>query len=447
MQKRKSFAAKAIWALVPALATLLASQAQAVPSFARQTGQDCAACHIGAFGPQLTPFGIKFKLGGYVDSDGKSGKIPLSGMVVADYNRYKVEVNANDPENPDATKIETKKHTGLSEASVFLAGKLTDHIGSFTQITHDGVGHSTSIDQVDLRYADTLTLSGQEAVVGVSVNNNPTLQDPFNTLSAWSFPYTSSGVSDVTAPGVDTASGSLEHRVIGINAYTLVNNIYGELGLFNSLSPSVQSRLGVGRLDEAGLPFRSLSNAPYWRVGYMQDLRTSAWHVGLLGYGGTLKARDDTGDKTKFNDLGVDGSYQFLGNRQHIVTVNGSYLRERTTDTATVDDVTNSTKNTTKNYRLAASYNFMNTYGASLGYFKATRADQNAGNRGFIYQADWTPWGKESSWNAPWANLRLGVQYISFKHYVSYDDATATATVLDKPSDKNSLRLFAWTSF
>jgi len=29
--------------------------AHAVPSFAAQTGQPCTACHVGAFGPQLTP--------------------------------------------------------------------------------------------------------------------------------------------------------------------------------------------------------------------------------------------------------------------------------------------------------------------------------------------------------------------------------------------------------
>ena len=38
-------------------------QADAIPSFARQTGQPCASCHT-AF-PQLTPFGRRFKLGGY----------------------------------------------------------------------------------------------------------------------------------------------------------------------------------------------------------------------------------------------------------------------------------------------------------------------------------------------------------------------------------------------
>ncbi|EQD66271.1 secreted protein [mine drainage metagenome] len=47
-----------------ALALLLALPAQAVPMFARETGQPCVACHIGGFGPQLTPFGRQFKLDG-----------------------------------------------------------------------------------------------------------------------------------------------------------------------------------------------------------------------------------------------------------------------------------------------------------------------------------------------------------------------------------------------
>ncbi|HMW78326.1 MAG TPA: hypothetical protein PKA22_11035, partial [Rhodocyclaceae bacterium] len=69
------------------LATGLGSTAHAVPSYARQTGSDCAACHVGGFGPQLTPYGIKFKLGGYTDSDGQGTKVPLSAMLVANWTR------------------------------------------------------------------------------------------------------------------------------------------------------------------------------------------------------------------------------------------------------------------------------------------------------------------------------------------------------------------------
>src|SRR6266702_3930555 len=59
-----------------------AGPALAVPSFAIQTGQPCAACHIGAFGPQLTPYGRAFKIGGYTQGGGKGpgANIPLAAM-------------------------------------------------------------------------------------------------------------------------------------------------------------------------------------------------------------------------------------------------------------------------------------------------------------------------------------------------------------------------------
>ena len=40
-----------------------APPAQAVPSYARQTGQECIACHVSF--PELTPYGRYFKLTGY----------------------------------------------------------------------------------------------------------------------------------------------------------------------------------------------------------------------------------------------------------------------------------------------------------------------------------------------------------------------------------------------
>ena len=58
------------WAVFLAAMTASAP-ALAVPAFAKQTGQPCAACHVGAFGPQLKPYGRDFKLHGYVASDGR----------------------------------------------------------------------------------------------------------------------------------------------------------------------------------------------------------------------------------------------------------------------------------------------------------------------------------------------------------------------------------------
>ena len=79
--------------------------AQAVPSYARQTGSECASCHVGGFGPQLTPYGIRFKINGYTDTDGKEGKIPLSAMMVVNATRTKQLTNFRVSGKEDAIKI------------------------------------------------------------------------------------------------------------------------------------------------------------------------------------------------------------------------------------------------------------------------------------------------------------------------------------------------------
>ena len=61
-------------------------KAQAVPSFARQTGMNCTACHT--VWPELTPFGRTFKLTGYtISKSGKKYQIPppVAGMFQASF--------------------------------------------------------------------------------------------------------------------------------------------------------------------------------------------------------------------------------------------------------------------------------------------------------------------------------------------------------------------------
>src|SRR5450631_2815986 len=65
---------------------VFAGAADAVPSFARQTGQECPACHVSW--PELTPYGRYFKLTGYtigkaaINSKGVN-YIPLAVMAQA----------------------------------------------------------------------------------------------------------------------------------------------------------------------------------------------------------------------------------------------------------------------------------------------------------------------------------------------------------------------------
>jgi hypothetical protein len=425
-QRRDKRFATWLGAGLAALALFASMPAQAVPSYARQTGMNCAACHVGGYGPQLTPAGIRFKLGGYTDTDGQEGKVPLSAMVVTSFTHTKKDV-----EEP-AEHFSANDNLKMDEASVFLAGRLTDKLGAFVQVTHSGIEHKTSIDQLDLRLATTTELAGKQATVGITLNNNPGVQDPFNTLPVWGFPFISSEAGFGTGEASTVLDGGFEQRALGMSAYTLWNkSVYAELGTYRSLSPSFQSHLGLGHDDTQRLG----SNA-YWRLAYFQDLKSQSFSAGLVGFSGRVEPdRTVEQPRNKFNDLGVDASYQMLGTREHIVTINGSHIREHLTD-GTTDERT-----TLKTTRVNASYYYDQTWGGSIGLFSTRGSDPADTTTGTMLQADWTPWGKDGA-SAPspfsMANLRLGAQYWLYSKYGG--DSTGA-------SDKNTLYLFAWVSF
>ena len=432
---------------------VLSTPALAVPSYARQTGQDCSGCHIGAYGPQLTPFGVKFKLGGYTDSDGKDGKLPLSGMVVASYTR-----TGKSQDMPPADGYKTNNNAALDEASLFVAGKLAGQFGSFVQITYDGIGKSVALDQMDLRFAHSAEVGGKDLVLGLSLNNNPGVQDPFNTLPVWGFPYVGSALGYGGAESGTLLNGALEQRVLGLSAYALWDShLYAELGNYRSLSPSAQGDIG---LDKAGDPGRVGAGNAYWRLAWFDDRKRDAWSAGLFGFNASVQPDRSSGTPSnRYADIGVDAQYQFLGTREHVATVQGSFIREHQTRNAqfATGEAAN-LSGTLRELRLNASYHYQQTWGLGLGHFATSGSADSAlyaadagfaGNvpdtAGYVLQADWTPWGKEGSWLAPNANLRLGLQYTLYTKYngasSNYDGAGRSAR------DNNTLFLFAWTSF
>lgn len=430
--------------LLAGLGLLLAGQAQALPAYARQTGQDCGACHVGAFGPQLTPYGQRFKLGGY--SDGDTRTVPLSAMFVGTF----THTQQNLDEAP-ARHYDTNDNFAAQEASVFLAGRLADHLGSFTQVTYSGIDRKWAWDNLDIRYARELTAYGKDLTVGVSLNNNPGITDPWNTLPAWGFPYVGSELAP-EAPAAPLLAGGLETQVLGLNAYALLDQRwYAELGAYRSPGHSLLDSLGVAKDDLV----RTAGLTPYLRLAYTRDLHRQNYSVGLVGMSSDI-SQPGTSAHDRYDDIGIDGSYQFLGTRRDIFTVNGLAVREKQTLSASLDtgDAGKKSQNLTS-YSLNASYYRDQTYGATLGYFATDGSrdttlygDSAAGRpntRGEIVQLDYTPLGKENSWLAPNLNLRLGLQYTLYNRYdgksSNYDGAGRSA------ADNNTLMAFLWMSF
>lgn len=443
------------WALgALALWAATTTPSQAVPSYARQTGEECSACHIGSFGPQLNVHGLKFKLNAYAESDGKEGHVPLSGMLVGSYTQTKKaqSEDAGPYQGPNDNAV-------LQEASVFLAGGLTEHLGTFIQGTYSGIERKFALDNLDIRYAQPVKLGESDAIVGVTFNNNPSVTDPFNNLPAWRFPYMSSELvpGPIASPILD---GGLEQQVGGISVYGLYNDsIYAEVGGYHTFSRNFLESMNVIASDDSLDKTTGIS--PYWRLGYLGDLHSQAWQVGIFGFAPNLQPEGTSGSKDKYRDYGVDASYQFLGTRTHVFTVNTAYTYEkRYLDATYADGGAENQDGHVNRFDLSASYYYDKTYGLTAGIFNVGGSSDNVlyapapdtgsragnpGTAGYILQADWTPFGKESSWGAPWANLRLGLQYTGYTRFNgssdNYDGNGRDA------GDNNTLFAFAWVAF
>ncbi|MCP8939691.1 hypothetical protein NK718_14275 [Alsobacter sp. SYSU M60028] len=423
--------------------------ARAVPSYSRQTGQECAVCHVGSFGPALTPYGVRFKLGGYVDTSGTDLKVPLSGMAVGTF----TQTQAGQPGGA-AKFFGDNDNLALQEASLFIAGKLGGDVGTFTQITYSGVDRKLALDNVDIRGARDVTLGGQSALVGLTFNNNPTVQDPFNSLPAWRIPFISSDLAP-TPSRAALMDGGLSGRVAGVSAYSLLGNgIYAELGGYLAMPKGVLDAVNVLDRRDPGQYVDSV--APYGRLGYFLDMKSQAFYAGVVGmtagmrgYGLNLAGND------RYDDVGVDASYQFLGSRTHVFTLTGSLLYERAhLDQSVAAGLAAKTQQDLTELNLAASYYYDRTYGFTARYFNTVGNRDTTLNAsrtgkpdssGMMFQVDWTPFGKEDSWMAPNANVRLGLQYTLYNKFdgshTNYDGAGRNA------SDNNTALAFVWVAF
>src|SRR5215472_10385540 len=118
---------------------------QALPSYARQTGQQCAACHNGF--PELTPYGRQFKLNGYSWTGGTSNLPPIAAMAIPTFTNVRKGVDGG------LMSGFGYNNDFAFTGSLFYGGKIFDGLGTFAQVTYDNVPNRIHWDNIDLRYA------------------------------------------------------------------------------------------------------------------------------------------------------------------------------------------------------------------------------------------------------------------------------------------------------
>ncbi len=471
-----SKAGQYIWLAVMAMVLLWSNSADAVPSFARQTGMACAACHT-VF-PELTPFGRQFKLNGYVISNLKTIKdITLNKEDILELNAmppisfmFQTSVTSTNKALPDANIPGHLAQDGTFEfpqqASIFFAGAISPKIGAFVQATYSSASGTFGFDNTDLRFADNLSNENRDFVYGITLNNNPTVQDVWNSTPAWGFPF--EGPDAAPTPAAATRiDGSLAQNVGGASAYLWWNNaLYAEAGVYRTSPQGFQNGTtgGNGPIDSSAVdPMNGV--APYWRLAYQAQWDRHSLEVGTFGLyeevfpthlnPAPLVQVGANGPTDNFTDVAADAQYQFIGD-EHIFTVLTSYIHEDqdlhgSVNSAIINGLTPpNSHDTLETFKITGNYYYHRKYGLSLGYVNTWGTTDTAlyapapvtgSNNGspdsdyFIAQATYVPW----------LNTKFVLQYTAYNKFngasSNYDGSGRSA------SDNNTLYFLGWFNF
>lgn len=417
-----------------------------IPSFSRQTGLACSVCHT-AF-PRLTQFGREFKLNGYTfdaeetiggTTEGQPGlalpRIPgLSAMLQVSGTATSRTIPGSQNGN-----VELPQELGF-----FYAGSLASKLGAFLQLTYAPEDGGIGIDNADVRLATQATLFGKPTVFGATVNNNPGVQDVWNTLPAWNYPFISSATAPTPTAG-PLLDEALAQVVGGLGGYAYWNRtIYGEVSVYRS-APQ-----GSANPPDATSQMTTKGVAPYWRLTVQRSSDTQTLMIGTYGMRADLFPSGVGGATDRYTDVGLDAQYE-----RHVgpgnFTGQTTWLWEhRTLDASLEAGNAAGRRSTLRTYRLDANYYLDRGIGLTLG-FMSLSGDRDAllyapgevvgsrnakpDSRAYLAQVDFDAW----------LNTRIGIQY------TFYDRFNGSRTNYDgfgrRAQDNDSLFVFAWLAF
>jgi hypothetical protein len=430
--------------VIISLAVLSVPSARAVPSYSRQTGLPCASCHYAP--PELTPFGRTFKLEGYtfttkaqVSDDKKDHNaalhlleaFPLSIIFDTSFTATKSPQPATQNGNFQFPQA----------ASLFLAGAWTSHVGSFVQVTYSTQGDHFSWDNTDIRYANHGSeLFGKPVTYGITLNNNPSVEDLWNSTPAWGYPLV--GTNVVPGPSARALiNGSVAQDVAGVGGYTMWNEHWYLAGTI------YRSEHIGGAQPNAGTGFAHNIRgvAPYWRVAWQTSTKNNYLEIGSYGMHVKNTPNGVTGLEDGYTDFAADFQYdrtipQF---KNDVLSVRGTYIRENSSLVATVAALgATQARHHLNTAQANVEYHYGTKLSGTAGFFDitGTRDPLLFPPAAVTGSANGSPQSNGYTLNLSWwpeQNVDLAVQYTGYFRFngakTNYDgagrDASANNTV------------------
>ena len=220
---------------------------------------------------------------------------------------------------------------------------------AFIQITYDSASGVVHWDNSEIRYAKQMTLAADSLTWGITMNNNPTVQDVWNTTPAWQTPFDQKTNAAPVPGAITQIDGLLTGRgVAGLTTYLWwKNSVYAEFGMYRSSPQGFNVNGLAGPLDStAGGTLTD--NAPYWRLAYEHQWNRNSLSVGMYGMEAKLSPAGQpvASPNDRFRDNALDSQYQYIGD-EHIFSARQLSSRRASTSTALSRSVSRKTRPTT----------------------------------------------------------------------------------------------------
>jgi len=295
------------------------------------------------------------------------------------------------------------------------------------------------MDNTDIRYANKTKVSGKELVYGLDLNNNPTVEDLWNSTPAWGFPWIASD-SAPTPTAAAIINGPLAQDVAGFGGYAMWDNhLYLDVAVYRSEHVGgSQPNPGVG------FPFNVRGVAPYWRVAWQESTGTTQFEIGSYGLHMKTTPFNITGLEDGYTDWATDTQYDRTLFRKDVLSLRGTYIRENSNLAASANipasaggPLASGGAHHLNTFMPNAEFHFGNRYTGTFGWFETqgtpdillylmapVTGSANGEPRSAGYIANVSYW--------PWQNLQLAAQYTAYTRFngaaTNYDGSGRSAS-------------------